>query len=113
MYFRNLVDVGYTEAEAKAMAAEAEIEAGPDDQGEMYMRPGILADHFPSPYANEKKARLANNGSLPPDLSLITKGREGGADYVFSLLMGYGDAPAGNVRVLSLFSHSPAASVRC
>ena len=78
------------------MAAEAVIETGPNDEGEMFMRPGILADHFPSPYPNEKKARLANNGSLPPDLSLIVKGREGGADYVFSLLMGYGEAPAGN-----------------
>ncbi|PVU99565.1 hypothetical protein BB559_000608 [Furculomyces boomerangus] len=97
--WRNLVDVAFTEEEVKAMAAEFEYQAGPDDNGEMFMRPGILADPLPSVYANEEAARASNNGALPPDLSLITKARHNGASYVFSLLTGYYDTPAGvNVR---------------
>merc|ERR1712146_211830 len=61
----------------------------------MFERPGKLADYFPSPYPNEEAARYANNGAYPPDLSLITKARVGGADYVFALLTGYKDLPAG------------------
>ncbi len=95
--FRNLTDLGYSVEQAKAIAAEYQIEDGPDDSGEMFMRPGRLSDHMPSPFANEVVARLANNGALPPDLSLIVKAREGGADYVYSLLTGYGDPPPGEV----------------
>ena len=51
---------------------------GPNDEGEMFQRPGKLSDHFPSPYENEQKARLANNGALPPDLSYIVLARHGG-----------------------------------
>jgi len=93
--YRNLVNVIMTEEEAKAEAEEAEIEDGPNDEGEMFLRPGKLSDHFPSPYANEQKARLANNGALPPDLSYIVLARHGGEDYIFSLLTGYADPPAG------------------
>lgn len=71
------------------------MEDGPDDKGKMFMRPGKLSDHFPSPYPNEESARYANNGSYPPDLSLITLARHGGEDYVFSLLTGYCDPPEG------------------
>ena len=71
--YRDLVGVAYTEEEVKAMAAEVEVEDGPNDEGEMFLRPGKASDHFPSPYANEAAARAANGGAYPPDLSLITK----------------------------------------
>lgn len=93
--YRNLVGVSHTEAEAKREAEEAMIEDGPDEKGEMFQRPGKLSDRFPSPYKNEEGARHANNGAYPPDLSYITLARHGGEDYVFALLTGYVDAPAG------------------
>jgi len=65
--------VAYTEEEVKAMAAEIEVEDGPNDEGEMFMRPGKISDKFPQPYKNEQAARYANGGAYPPDLSLITK----------------------------------------
>lgn len=71
--YRDLVGVAYTEEEVKAMAAEIEVEDGPNDEGEMFTRPGKLSDRFPQPYANEAAARFANGGAYPPDLSLITK----------------------------------------
>ena len=71
--FRDLVGVAYTEEETKAMAAEIEVVDGPNDEGEMFTRPGKLSDRFPQPYANEQAARFANGGAYPPDLSLITK----------------------------------------
>ena len=89
------MDVAYTEQEVKTMAEEIEITDGPDDTGEMFERPGKLSDRLPSPYANEEGARYANNGAYPPDLSLITKARHDGINYVFALLLGYRDAPAG------------------
>ncbi|KAH7287275.1 hypothetical protein KP509_32G048300 [Ceratopteris richardii] len=93
--FRDLIGVAYTEEEVKAMAADIEVEDGPNDEGEMYMRPGKPSDHFPSPYANEQAARFANGGAYPPDLSLITKARHNGQNYVFALLTGYREPPAG------------------
>ncbi|KAJ1477255.1 cytochrome c1, partial [Baffinella frigidus] len=62
---------------------------GPDDTGEMFDRPGKLSDYLRSPYKNENEARYANNGGLPPDLSLITKARHGNSDYLFAMLVGY------------------------
>jgi ubiquinol-cytochrome c reductase cytochrome c1 subunit len=93
--FRNLAELGYSDDEIKAIAAQYQITDGPNDQGEMFQRPGKPADIFPPPFANDQAARASNNGALPPDLSLITKAREGGANYVFSLLQGFHDAPAG------------------
>ncbi|XP_075067680.1 cytochrome c1, heme protein, mitochondrial [Mixophyes fleayi] len=93
--FRNLVGVSHTEAEAKALAEEFEILDGPDESGEMFTRPGKLSDLFPKPYPNPEAARAANNGALPPDLSYIANARHGGEDYIFSLLTGYCDQPAG------------------
>ncbi|NXV66469.1 CY1 protein, partial [Molothrus ater] len=93
--FRNLIGVTHTEAEAKALAEEVEVQDGPDENGEMFMRPGKISDHFPKPYPNAEAARAANNGALPPDLSYIVNARHGGEDYVFALLTGYCDAPAG------------------
>lgn len=93
--YRNLVGVSHTEAEAKAEAAEVMVKDGPNDQGEYFMRPGKLSDYFQSPYPNEEAARAANNGAYPPDLSLIVDGRKNGEDYIFALLTGYVDPPAG------------------
>ncbi|KAI4350549.1 hypothetical protein L6164_004996 [Bauhinia variegata] len=93
--YRDLVGVAYTEEEVKGMAAEIEVVDGPNDEGEMFTRPGKLSDRFPQPYANEAAARFANGGAYPPDLSLITKARHNGQNYVFALLTGYHDPPAG------------------
>ncbi|KAI0285895.1 cytochrome c1, component of the mitochondrial respiratory chain [Russula aff. rugulosa BPL654] len=93
--WRNLVGVSHTADEAKALAEEVEYTDGPNDEGEMFQRPGKLSDYMPRPYANDEAARASNQGALPPDLSLIIKARHGGADYLFSLLTGYVDPPAG------------------
>jgi ubiquinol-cytochrome c reductase cytochrome c1 subunit len=93
--FRDLAALGFNEDEIKALAAEYEVTDGPNDQGEMFQRPGRPADKFKSPFANEKAARAANNGAFPPDLSLMTKARKGGPDYVHALLTGYADPPPG------------------
>lgn len=61
----------------------------------MFMRPGKIIDRLPRPYKNEEQARAANGGAVPPPLTLMTKARPGGADYVFSLITGYSDPPAG------------------
>jgi len=78
----------------KAIAAEYEIIDGPDESGDMVPRAGLPSDRMPAPYANDVIARLGNNGALPPDLSLIIKARSHGADYLYSLLTGYEEAPA-------------------
>ncbi|KAF8936975.1 cytochrome c1 [Dissophora ornata] len=93
--WRNLIGVSHTEAEVKAMAEEFEYADGPNDVGDMFQRPGKPSDYMPRPYANDEQARAGNAGALPPDLSLMIKARHGGADYVFSLLTGYQDPPAG------------------
>ncbi|ANB11470.1 ubiquinol--cytochrome-c reductase catalytic subunit CYT1 [Sugiyamaella lignohabitans] len=94
--WRSLVGVSHSASEAKSMAEEFEYDDEPDDEGNPRKRPGKLADYMPSPYENEQAARAANQGALPPDLSLIVKARHGGCDYIFSLLTGYpDDAPAG------------------
>lgn len=98
--FRNLGDPGgpgFSEAEVKAIAASFQVPAEPDDQGRTHddsgqriKRPGTPADYFPSPFDNDKAARAANNGALPPDQSVIVKARKDGPDYVYSILTGYG-----------------------
>ena len=90
---RNFADLGYNEAEIKALAAQYEVQDGPNDDGEMFMRPAIPADRMPSPYANDNAARAGNNGALPPDLSLIAKARPNGPNYLYSLLSSYENAP--------------------
>lgn len=94
MSYRNLKDLGFSEAEAKAIAAQVEVTDGPNDQGEMYQRPGVLSDRFKSPFPNEQAARVANNGAFPPDLSLIAKARPQGPDYIVALMTGYKEPPA-------------------
>ncbi len=93
--YRNLVGTVLTEDEAKAAAADIDVVDGPDKDGEMYDRPGKLSDYIPRPYANDEAARSANNKALPPDLSIMVKARPGGADYIFALLTGYRNPPAG------------------
>jgi cytochrome c1 len=118
--FRNLAEAsgpGFPEAGVKALAAKYQVDAEPNEQGKVVKRPAILADYFPSPFKNEQEARATLNGALPPDLSLIAKARgvesnapfymvplnmlrdivtgyqEGGADYVYAYLRGYGPPP--------------------
>ncbi|MBC7136563.1 MAG: cytochrome c1 [Oceanibaculum nanhaiense] len=93
--YRNLVDLGFNEAEVKAIAAGYTVTDGPNDDGEMFERPAEPSDKFARPFPNEKAARFANGGAYPPDLSLIVKARPGGADYLYALLTGYQEAPAG------------------
>lgn len=96
-----LQEIGFSEAEVKALAASYQIHDGPNDNGEMFDRPGRPSDKFPSPFPNDKAARAANNGALPPDMSLLYKARHDenrtvdGADYIYSLLHGYETAPEG------------------
>jgi ubiquinol-cytochrome c reductase cytochrome c1 subunit len=107
--FRNLADPGgpeFTEDQVKGLAATFQMQDGPDESGEMFNRPALPSDRFPSPFANEQAARAANGGALPPDLSLMTKAREGwtgtfrqlangigGPEYVYSVLTGYEPEP--------------------
>jgi ubiquinol-cytochrome c reductase cytochrome c1 subunit len=110
--FRNLEDLGYTEAQVKAFAAGYDVQDGPNADGEMYTRKGVPSDYFPSPFANDEAAAAANGGAAPPDFSLLAKARgvergfpqfiidmvwpyqEGGPDYIHALLNGYVDPPA-------------------
>ncbi|MFN3232755.1 MAG: cytochrome c1 [Alphaproteobacteria bacterium] len=89
--FRTLTDIGFNEDEVKAIASEYYVMGEPDDYGEVEERPALPSDHFPNPYPNPQAAAFANGGSVPPDLSLITKARGGGPDYLYSLLTGYRD----------------------
>jgi len=91
--FRDLHQLGYNEAEVKAIANQWQVEVPSinPETGEPATRKATPADHFPSPYANETAARAANNNALPPDLSLMAKARHGGAAYIYSILTGYAD----------------------
>jgi len=93
LYFRDLVELGYSEDQVKGVAAQYQVNDGPNEQGQMFQRPGRPADKIPAPFPNDEAARAANNGALPPDLSLITKAREGGPDYVAAILTGFKDPP--------------------
>ena len=96
--YRNLAEKGgpeFSEAEAKAIAASFEVTDGPDSTGEMFVRPAKLSDKFVMPYANEQEAKAANGGAYPPDMSVLVKARKGGADYIYSLLLGYSEPPEG------------------
>ena len=93
--FRDLTQIGYTEDQVKAIAAGYQITDGPNDEGQMFQRPGRPSDPIPGPFPNDQAARAANNGALPPDQSLIVKARPGGPNYVYAILTGYKEAPAG------------------
>ena len=95
--YRNLAEKGGPECsveQAKAIAANFEVTDGPNDDGEMFTRPGRPSDKFVSPYPNVQAAIAANGGAYPPDMSVLVKARKGGADYIYSLLLGYEDPPA-------------------
>lgn len=93
-YYRNLEGIGFSEEQVKAIAATVQVPTIGDD-GQPTDRPALPSDHFKSPFANEKAARAALNGALPPDLSVIVDARQGGPDYVYGVLTGYGEPPAG------------------
>ena len=96
--YRNLAEPGgpeFTEEQAKAIAASFEVLDGPNSDGEMFMRPAKLSDKFVKPYENVEASKAANGGAYPPDMSVLAKARKGGADYIYSLLLGYEDPPAG------------------
>ena len=91
--YRNLAEIGFSEDEVKQIAGEYLVIDGPDDAGDMFMRPGLPSDRFVPPFVNEQAARAANSGAYPPDLSLMIKARPDGANYLYSLLTGFADAP--------------------
>lgn len=115
--FRTLEDLGYSEAQVKAFAAEYTVQDGPNDDGDMFERPGIPSDYFPSPFPNVQAAAASNGGAAPPDFSLIAKARgvergfptfifdiftqyaENGPDYIHSLLTGYGQEPPAGMSI--------------
>ena len=95
--YRNLGEKGGPEfsiTEVKDIASSFEVTDGPDSQGEMFTRPGRPSDRFVSMYPNVEAATAANGGAYPPDMSVLVKSRKGGADYIYSVLMGYDDPPA-------------------
>jgi ubiquinol-cytochrome c reductase cytochrome c1 subunit len=115
--FRTLEHLGYSEAQVKAFAAEYTVQDGPNNDGEMFERPGIPSDHFPAPFPNAIAAAAANNGAAPPDMSLLAKARgvergfptfvfdiftqyaENGPDYIHALLTGYGEEPPAGMQI--------------
>jgi len=105
--YRNLADLGFSEAEVKAIAAEATVHDGPNDNGDMFDRPGRPSDFFVSPFPNDQAARAANRGALPPDLSLIVKAREGNENYLYSLLTGFGQTPPPTEVIMPGMNYNP------
>ncbi len=103
LYFRDLTQIGYSEDQVKGIAAQYQVTDGPNDQGQMFQRPARPSDPIPGPFPNDEAARAANNGGLPPDLSLIVAAREGGADYVDAILNGFTKAPAGFAEVAGTY----------
>ena len=115
--FRTLEHLGYSEAQVKAFAAEYTVQDGPNNDGEMFERPGIPSDHFPAPFPNAIAAAAANNGAAPPDMSLLAKARgvergfptfvfdiftqyaENGPDYIHALLTGYDEEPPAGMHI--------------
>jgi ubiquinol-cytochrome c reductase cytochrome c1 subunit len=123
--FRTLEHLGYSEAQVKALAAEYTVQDGPNADGEMFERPALPSDHFPSPFPNTVAAAAANNGAAPPDFSLIAKARgvergfptfvfdiftmyaENGPDYIHSLLTGYQEEPPAGMEIAEGTHYNP------
>ena len=123
--FRTLEGLGYSDAQVKAFAAEYTITDGPNDDGDMFERPGIPSDHFPSPFANPQAAAASNGGAAPPDFSLIAKARgvergfptfifdiftqyaEAGPDYIHALLTGYDHEPPAGMEIAEGTYYNP------
>ena len=98
--YRNLAEEGgpeFTEEQAKAIASNFEVKDGPNSDGEMFTRPAKLSDKFIMPYSNIEEAKVSNGGAYPPDMSVLVKARSGGADYIYSVLLGYEDPPEGMI----------------
>ncbi|MGI4975399.1 MAG: cytochrome c1 [Janthinobacterium lividum] len=95
MSYRNLEGIGLDAAQVRAIAASVQVPGGTDDSGAAVERNALPSDTFRSPFPNDKAARAANNGALPPDQSDLEKAREGGPNYIDAILTGYKDAPAG------------------
>jgi ubiquinol-cytochrome c reductase cytochrome c1 subunit len=93
LHYHDLSALGYSDDEVKAIAAQKQV-ADINDQGEPIKRPARPSDAFVPPFPNDKAARAANNGALPPDQSLIVKARDGGANYIYGIVTGYGTPPA-------------------
>lgn len=104
--FRNLTELGFSEAETKALAATYTYQEIGDD-GQPFDRPGKPSDHFKPPFPNEQAARASNGGTLPPDLSLIIKARHDGANYLYSLLNGYGKQPPADLVISPGLYYNP------
>lgn len=123
--FRALEELGYNEAQVKAFAAEYEVQDGPNADGEMFTRPGIPSDYFPSPFPNDAAAAASNGGAVPPDFSLIAKARavergfptfvfdiftqyaESGPDYIHALLTGYDETPPEGMEIAEGTHYNP------
>lgn len=115
--FRNLADKGgpeFSTEQATAIATMYKVPAEPneqgkttDDMGQTLTRPAVASDYFPPPFPNEKAARAAMNGALPPDLSLIIKSREGHENYVYSILTGFGQKPPANEKMARGMNYNP------
>lgn len=116
--FRNLGDKGAPFYEEKypnpnespvikAIAKEFTITDGPNDDGEMFERPGKPFDHFPSPFANDQAARAANGGALPPDFSVLVSAREHGPQYIYSLLTSFNQEPPADVQIRDGMNYNP------
>lgn len=105
--FRDLEQIGYNEGQVKTFAASKQVPGVDPATGEVTTRPGLPTDYFPSPYPNAVAAAAANNNAIPPDLSLITKARHDGTNYVASLLSGYTDVPAELKKEFPEFALSP------
>ncbi len=111
--YRNLSQPGgpeFTKEQVKAIAAEVEVRDGPNEEGEMFDRPGIPSDRFVSPFPNDEAARAANGGALPPDLSLMTKARGDGANYLYALMTEYKEEAPDGVELRDGMSYNPAFS---
>ena len=123
--FRTLEGLGYSTAQVRALAAEYTVQDGPNADGEMFERPGIPSDYFPSPFPNPVAAAAANGGAAPPDMSLLAKARgvtrgfptfvfdiftqyaEGGPDYIYSLLTGYDEQPPAGMEIAAGTHYNP------
>ena len=95
--YRNLAQAGgpeFSEEQVKIIASQFEVEDGPNSEGDMFTRPARLSDSFVSPYPNDEAAKAANGGAYPPDMSVLVKARKDGANYIYSLLLGYDDPPS-------------------
>jgi ubiquinol-cytochrome c reductase cytochrome c1 subunit len=95
LHYRDLAGIGLNQDQIKAIAAQFTVPQGIDDSGQPKEGPALPQDTFKAPFANDQAARAALNGALPPDLSVIIKAREGGANYIFDLLTGYSEPPEG------------------